>query len=115
MVAVRGMVQKATKRTHRAFNSFPALLFAPFPPLLPFPFAFPFPLDTPALISTLQRNCSALIALRMSPFDDCTMSSTASFGGRDEVSARSLARDFVRRVGAIGLKLRHNGERRKIH
>lgn len=86
---------------------------------LPFPFL---PSFLQALLSrgssTIQANWSAMIALRISPFDDSTMMSKRSFGGcfcvfccETEVPAPEKWRDkrawraFRSNVGAIGLNL----------
>lgn len=98
--------------THSALSPSPADVLPPFPPRLPLPVfgADDFELDGPLLtILSLQRNWSALMALRTSPLVEWTMSSTASFGGRvDAVGHASptvRVTALVRKVGAIGLKL----------
>ena len=107
-----------SETTHRALSPSPAPDFcAPLPPRLPLPVfgsCAGGPLCLDAVLSltilSLHRNSSALMADRMSPLAEWTISSSASLGGRDEADGHASptvrVSALVRKVGAIGLKLR---------
>ena len=77
-------------------------------------FALPFFDESPSDDGLVHANCSAMIALRMSPFEDSTMRSSMSFegcaarppdAGFAKWAASRVCRARFMSVGAMGLNL----------